>query len=84
MLSSFLLGLVAEGLLGAYWTRPGGWLGSVHGYYGPQYAPYSAGYLAPTPYYPLPVYYPRPRPYYLPNYYQLPVYGPYPQLPYYY
>jgi hypothetical protein len=41
---AFFIGLVTGGLLGAYWTRPGGWLGGgqyyypVYGY--PGYAPY--------------------------------------------
>ena len=43
---SLLLGLLGGGLLGAYWTRPGGWLGGIHGYqsYYPYQGPtYSAG-----------------------------------------
>jgi len=82
---SFLLGLVAGGLLGAYWTRPGGWLGYTHGhgypYYGnygptnyapPYYYPYSTGSYNPyySPYYRSSNY----QPYYLPYY---PYYLPY-------
>jgi len=70
---SFLFGLVAGGLLGAYWTRPGGWLGYLHGHHA--YYPYYAPYYMPTYYVPQPgyyAYYPRAhyyQPYYYPAYY---------------
>jgi len=53
----FFTGLLIGGLLGAYWTRPGGWLGGWHGYYWPGYwYPGWYGYGHPA-YYGYPAYY---------------------------
>lgn len=93
---SFIGGLLAGGLLGAYWTRPGGWLSGIYGgtrpmpstyYYGPTYStPVQYRYL---PQYPQTTYQiPQPQSYYLgygqPQYYgyQHPQYYGYRQLPY--
>ena len=69
---SFFGGLLAGGLLGAYWTRPGGWLSGIYG--GTRPMPYS--------YYYGPTYYPQAQYRYLPQYgYPVQYYG-YRQLPY--